>query len=96
LIPHHQQQYQKYLNKKEYVSWKKDFKKEWKKLENVKINNFYLTDTTKWICGCLSFACNRFFICKHVQQYDRPESFYDIHHQEKYPFIFFNTMENTN
>jgi hypothetical protein len=43
----HQQQYQKYLNKREYVFWKKDFKKEWKKLENVKINNFYLTDTTR-------------------------------------------------
>jgi hypothetical protein len=43
------------------------------------------------------FACNRFFICKHlVQQYGRPESFYDIYRQEKYPFIFFNTMENTN
>ncbi|POG64489.1 hypothetical protein GLOIN_2v1675679 [Rhizophagus irregularis DAOM 181602=DAOM 197198] len=96
LIPHHQQQYQKYLNEREHISWKKDFKREWKKLENVKINNFYLTDTTRWICSCLSFARNRFFICKHlVQQYGRPESFYDVHRQERYPFIFFNTMETT-
>ncbi|CAB5174028.1 unnamed protein product [Rhizophagus irregularis] len=52
--------------------------------------------TTRWICSCLSFARNRFFICKHlVQQYGRPESFYDVHRQERYPFIFFNTMETT-
>ncbi|RGB28132.1 hypothetical protein C1646_768203 [Rhizophagus diaphanus] len=38
-----------------------------------------------------------FFICKHlVQQYGKPESFYDVHRQEKYPFIFFNTMEYNN
>ena len=97
MIPHHQQQYQKYLNEREYISWKKDFKKEWKKLENVKINNFYLTDTTRWICGCLSFTRNRFFLCKHlVQQYGRPESFHNICRQEKYPFIIFNTKGNIN
>jgi predicted metal-dependent hydrolase len=66
LISYYQQQYQKYLNKREYVSCKKDFKKEWKKFENVKINNFYLTDTTRWIYGYLLFVCNRFFICKHL------------------------------
>ena len=98
LIPHHQQQYQKYLNEREYVSWKKDFKKEWKQLEKTKINNFYLTDTTRWICGCLSFACNRFLICKHlVQQYGRPESFHNIYRQGKYPFLTFKeNKENIN
>jgi hypothetical protein len=91
LIPHHQQQYQKYLSGRENVSWKKDFKKEWKKLEKSTINNFYLTDTTRWICGCLSFACSRFLICKHlVQKYGRPESFQNIYRQGKYPFIIFD------
>ena len=69
---------------------KKTLKKEWKRLEKAKINNSYLTDTIKWICGCLSFACSRFFICKHlVQQKGVVDAqFFDqVHHHHHYPFL---------
>lgn len=61
LIPHHQQQYNKYICKREKVSWRKDFKKDWNKLEKRDIKGDYITDIEKWICNCPSFLLNRFF-----------------------------------
>jgi hypothetical protein len=66
LIPHHQQQYNKYLSGREKPSWRKDFKKEWINLQKNEINNQYFTDTERWICSYLGFLKNRFFLCKYL------------------------------
>lgn len=91
LIPHHQQQYNKYICKREKVSWRKDFKKDWNKLEKRDIKGDYITDTEKWICNCPSFLLNRFFLCKHLVQQSQfritPKFFYQIQRQGKYPFL---------
>ena len=61
-------------------------------MQKKEINNKYFTDTEKWICSCLGFLKNRFFLCKHlinVSQFTiNPSFFHQIQHQEIYPFIF--------
>ena len=44
LIPHHQQQFNKYQQGREVVSWRKEFKKEWISLSKRKINETYMTN----------------------------------------------------
>lgn len=99
LIPHHKQQYNKYINKRERVSWRKDFKKEWNTLVKRDIKGNYATDIEKWICSCPSFLLNRFFLCKHLVQKSQfeitPKFFCQIRRQGTYPFLTFqeNTMD---
>ncbi|CAB4409818.1 unnamed protein product [Rhizophagus irregularis] len=98
LIPHHQQQYNKYLCGREKPSWRKDFKKEWNNLQKKEINNKYFTDTEKWICSCLGFLKNRFFLCKHLINASQftitPFFFNKVQRQEIYPFIFLSAEES--
>ena len=57
---------------RELSSWRKDFKKTWRKLEKtpitIPINDAYRPDVQKWICTCPSFVVSRFLICKHLIQ----------------------------
>jgi hypothetical protein len=52
------------------ASWRKVFKREWKKLlsraEDPTANNHYYTDPAKWTCSCPYFLNSRFLICKHI------------------------------
>lgn len=57
---------------RELCSWRKDFKKTWKKLETREItlplSDAYRPDARKWTCTCPSFVISRFLICKHLVQ----------------------------
>ncbi len=68
LIPHNEIMFKKYLNGREQPSWRKDFKHNWKELSKREISQRfnYFIDLEKWICNCLYFLTNRFFLCKHL------------------------------
>lgn len=57
---------------RELCSWRKEFKRTWKKLETreitLPINDAYRPNTTKWTCTCPFFVTSRFLICKHLIQ----------------------------
>ena len=71
---------------RELSSWRKAFKKAWRKLEKTPItlplNDAYKPNTEKWICTCPSFIVSRFLICKHT-----------IQHMHRVPPIFFLEAE---
>ncbi|GBC30961.2 ATP-dependent DNA helicase PIF1 [Rhizophagus irregularis DAOM 181602=DAOM 197198] len=59
--------YNKYKSGREKVSWRKEFKKCWKNLAKQEFSGkLYYTNTDQWICSCLAFLNNRFFLCKHL------------------------------
>src|SRR4051794_7226321 len=56
--------------RKATASWRKAFKRQWKKdekketdLENIKKHH---TDPVLWTCGCDAFLLSRFLFCKHL------------------------------
>jgi len=57
---------------RELSSWRKGFKKAWRKLEKTPItlplNDAYKPEVAKWICTCPSFVVSRFLLCKHLVQ----------------------------
>ena len=57
---------------RELSSWRKEFKKVWRKLEKtpitVPLNDAYRPDVKRWICTCPSFVVSRFLACKHLIQ----------------------------
>jgi len=91
VIPHQQRRFEQlFLVKREKAEWRKAFKKDWKDLAGRTLNNTYLTDTTRWICGCPDFFTSRFLICKHlVQQKGVVDAqFFDqVHRHHHYPFL---------
>ncbi|KAJ7625689.1 hypothetical protein FB45DRAFT_979820 [Roridomyces roridus] len=78
---------------RELPCWRKDFKREWRKLEKrpitLPVNPAYKTDMKKGLCTCPAFAISRFLICKHVVQgYRRvpPVFFLEVKRQRTVPF----------
>lgn len=61
---------------RELPCWRKQFKREWKKLAatpiTMPLNDKYRPDTHKWVCTCPSFVRSRFLVCKHLIQAVRP------------------------
>jgi hypothetical protein len=94
LIPHHQQQFNKYKRGREIVSWRKEFKSEWITLSKKEVKGNYITNINTWTCNCLSFLLSRFFICKHLIQQSQyntnPQFFRSFQRQGHYPFLIFN------
>ena len=92
LIPHNEIMYDKYQKGREKVAWRKDFKKHWKNLATKEISEeLYYTNTDQWICSCLAFLKDRFFLCKHlvklVNNTTTSEFFNNIQRQGIYPFL---------
>ena len=92
LIPHNEIMYDKYQKGREKVAWRKDFKKHWKNLATKEISGeLYYTNTDQWICSCLAFLKDRFFLCKHlvklVNNTTTSEFFNNIQRQGIYPFL---------
>ncbi|KAJ7238382.1 hypothetical protein C8J57DRAFT_1566088 [Mycena rebaudengoi] len=78
---------------RELPSWRKDFKRAWRKLEKVPItlpvNDAYKTDAKKMLCTCPSLPTSRFLICKHtVQGVQRvpPVFFLEVKRRRTAPF----------
>jgi hypothetical protein len=61
---------------RELPCWRKQFKREWKKLAatpiTMPLNDKYRPDAHKWVCTCPSFVRSRFLICKHLIQAVQP------------------------
>lgn len=61
---------------RELHCWRKQFKREWKKLSSMPItmplNDKYRPDPHKWVCTCPAFVRSRFLICKHLIQAVQP------------------------
>ena len=66
VIPHQQRKLEQIQSGRERPEWIKKFKSEWKRLSAHQINNTYITDVEKWVCGCSYYLTSRFNICKHL------------------------------
>ncbi|KAJ7697483.1 hypothetical protein B0H17DRAFT_870000, partial [Mycena rosella] len=78
---------------RELPAWRKDFKREWKKLERTPItlplNPAYKTDAKRMLCTCPSLAKSRFLLCKHIVQRMCPVPpvfFLEVKRQRSAPF----------
>ena len=66
LLPHYQRRYSQIVSGRETVSWRKDFKKDWKNLMGRQTSNFHVTDAERWVCSCRAFLINRWPMCYHL------------------------------
>jgi hypothetical protein len=61
---------------RELPSWRKEFKRIWKKLAmtpiELPINDKYRPNSHRWVCTCPSFVRSRFLVCKHLVQSVQP------------------------
>src|SRR6185436_20970012 len=94
LLPHHQRRYYQLTSRREMVAWRKDFKKEWKKLSNhdSSTTNPHITDVTKWMCSCKYFLLSRWPMCYHLvlrvpDLRSNTSLFASVTRQEVYPFL---------
>ncbi|KAJ6602810.1 hypothetical protein DFH09DRAFT_1270635 [Mycena vulgaris] len=78
---------------RELSSWRKDFKRAWRRLERTPItlpvNPAYKTDAKKMLCTCPSLPVSRFLLCKHVVQGVEPVPpvfFLEVKRQRTAPF----------
>lgn len=57
-------------HRKASASWRKPFKREWKKLRDREVDpksiQKYHTNPAMWTCACEAFLSSRFLICKHI------------------------------
>lgn len=74
-------------------SWRKEFKKEWKKCIQAKItlplNDKYRPDPVRWVCTCPYYVTSRFLLCKHLVQSVHPVHpifFLEVTRNRKSPF----------
>ncbi|KAJ6586095.1 hypothetical protein B0H19DRAFT_1250823 [Mycena capillaripes] len=84
---------------RELPSWRKHFKRAWRKLEKTPItlpvNPAYKTDAQKMICTCPSLPTSRFLLCKHTVQGVEPVPpvfFLEVKHQRTAPFWVHPTL----
>src|ERR1700720_1640901 len=76
LIPHYERKLDLLLNNTrryhELPSWRKTFKREWKKLAKtpieMPIKPKYQLDIVQWVCTCPYFVTSCFLVCKHLVQ----------------------------
>jgi hypothetical protein len=71
---------------RDLCSWRKEFKKTWRKLETreitLPINDVYRPNATKWTFTCPYFVTSRFLLCKHL-----------IHRVHRVPTTFFKEVK---
>ena len=94
LLPHYQRRNAQLVSGREKVSWRKDIKKEWKKLRryNRQSTHIHAVDTTKWVCSCRAFLTSRWPMCYHLVHnspdvLSSPDFFKTVIRQEHYPFL---------
>ena len=90
VISHQQRKLEQIQSGREKPEWIKEFKSEWKKLSTHQINNTYIIDVEKWICGCPYYLTSRFNICKyliHEKGPVKPEFFEYLKRNHQPPFL---------
>ncbi|TFK58243.1 hypothetical protein BDN72DRAFT_906929 [Pluteus cervinus] len=82
------------------LSWRKEFKKEWRKLQKreitMPINDAYKLNAEKWNCTCPAFVVSRFLLCKHLVQLIHsppPISFLEVKRHRTIPFWRHKTLQ---
>ena len=85
---------------RELPSWRKAFKREWRKLMNTPvdtpINPKYRPDSLKWVCTCPYFITSRFLTCKHLIQAigPVPPTFYlEVKRNRTTPFLLHRILQ---
>ncbi|KAF5311025.1 hypothetical protein D9619_008106 [Psilocybe cf. subviscida] len=86
---------------RELGSWRKAFKKTWRKLETRETTlpanlDAYRPNTQKWVCTCPAFVTSRFLLCKHLVQLVRrvpPKFFLEVKRQRSTPFWEHRTLK---
>ena len=82
-------------HRKATASWRKAFKKQWKKLRDREIEprnlEKYHTNPVMWTCACDAFLLSRFLICKHIlycyEPISNPVKFFSgVRRQRSSPF----------
>jgi hypothetical protein len=78
---------------RELPSWRKAFKRAWKKAAKTPItmplNDKYRPNVQKWVCTCPHFSTGRFLVCKHLVQSVHPVSqvfFLEVKRNRTTPF----------
>jgi hypothetical protein len=78
---------------REPASWRKAFKKEWKRCSIAAINGpveeKYRPNTHLWVCSCPYFVRSRFLVCKHLVQSVEPVPpafFWEVRRRRTRPF----------
>jgi hypothetical protein len=78
---------------REPSSWRKAFKREWRKLESrtvtEPVNDAYKPNVEQWVCTCPAFVVSRFLICKHLVHLVRrvpPTFFIEAQRRRTCPF----------
>jgi len=78
---------------RELLSWRKAFKRDWKKAEKTPItmplNDKYRPNSLRWVCTCPHFRTSRFLLCKHLVQSVHPVSpvfFLEVKRNRSTPF----------
>jgi len=84
---------------RELPSWRKQFKREWKKVAKTLIptptNPKYRPNPHKWVCTCPQFHKSRFLLCKHLVQSVHPVPpvfFLEAKRQRTTPFWVHTTL----
>jgi hypothetical protein len=85
---------------RELPSWRKAFKRQWKKLAKAPIsgtvNPKYRPDSQKWVCTCPYFVTSRFLVCKHLVQSIPPVPptfFLEVKHNRTTPFWLHHVLQ---
>ena len=78
---------------RERASWRKAFKKEWKRCIKTPIrgdvDDKYRPDAHRWVCSCGNFVRSRFLLCKHLAQAVHPVPpvfFWEVKRRRSQPF----------
>jgi len=95
LLPHYQRRYAQVVSGREKESWRKDIKKEWKKLNrhDRQSTHIHAVEITKWVCSCQAFLSSRWPMCYHLVHnspdvLSNPDFFKTLIRQEHYPFLW--------
>lgn len=82
-------------HRKAIASWRKPFKREWKRLRNSEVDSQSLlrnhTNPSEWTCACNTFLLSRFLLCKHIvscyeEAADPARFFFEVRRQRYRPF----------
>jgi len=94
LLTHYQRCYAQVVSGREKESWRKDIKKEWKKLNrhDRQSTHIHTMDVTKWVCSCRAFLTSRWPMCYHLVHsspdvLSNRDFFKTVIRQEHYPFL---------
>ena len=83
LLPKMKIEFEMLISGSKKPHWWYRFTNEWKRCQDERANNVYMTDIEKWTCNCKAYMRSPFLTCKHLLLFN---------HLHKYIFPRFNKM----